>query len=295
MCSISGGADSDCMLELIYSVDKYKKVDYIWFETGLAYQAEKEQLKYLEDKYGVEIKHYKAIKPIPLTCRTIGQPFISKRVSNEIARGQRYNFQWEDEPLDVLLEKYPKCKQFLRWWCNDWEGGSSSNFNIDHNKGLKQFMIANPPWFKISDSCCHYAKKEVGLRCYKSGGYDLSLYGVRKAEGGTRATAYTNCFTDKTSKGTTEYRPLYWWKDSDKKEFEERFSIVHSKCYTEMGLPRTGCPACPYGRDFERELSILKQWEPQMYIAVNNIFKDSYEYTRMYREFQKNISNTLLN
>ena len=277
------------MLSLVHFVDVSKKIDYIWFETGLAYQAEREQLKYLEDRYEIEIKHYKAIKPIPLTCRTIGQPFLSKRVSNEIARGQRYNFQWEDEPYDILIKKYPKCRQFLRWWTNDWEGGSKSNFNIDHNKGLKQFMIENPPWFKISDECCHWAKKEVGLRCYKEGGYDLSLYGVRRAEGGTRATAYTNCFTDKTSKGTTEYRPLYWWKDSDKREYEERFDIQHSKCYTQMSLQRTGCPSCPYGRDFEHELDILKQYEPQMYKAVNNIFKDSYEYTRMYREFQKQI------
>ena len=288
MCSISGGADSDCMLDLIKKIDINNKVDYIWFETGLAYQAEKEHLSYLEQRYSIEIKHYKAIRPIPLTCKTIGQPFLNKRVSNEIARAQRHGFLWEDEPYDVLIKKYPKCRQFLRWWTNDWEGGYKSSFNIAHNKYLKEFIIENPPWFKISDECCHYAKKEVGLRCYKSGGYDLSLYGVRKAEGGTRATAYKNCFTDNTSKGTTEYRPLYWWKDSDKKEFEQRFSIIHSKCYSEMGLLRTGCPACPYGRNFEYELQILEKYEPQMYKAVNNIFKDSYEYTRKYREFCNN-------
>ena len=282
------------MLALIKAVDISHKVDYIWFETGLAYQAEKEHLKYLEQRYDITIKHYKAIMPIPLTCRTIGQPFLNKRVSNEIARAQKHGFKWEDEPFDVLIKKYPKCRQLLRWWTNDWEGGHKSSFNISHNKLLKEFIIKNPPWFNISDLCCHYAKKEVALRCYKDGGYALSLYGVRKAEGGTRATAYKNCFTDKTSKGTTEYRPLYWWKDSDKKEFECRFGIIHSKCYTEMGLPRTGCPACPYGRSFEQELLLLKKYEPQMYKAVNNIFKDSYEYTRMYRQFCNEYNDKLI-
>ena len=29
----------------------------------------------------------------------------------------------------------------------------------------------------------------------------------------------------------------------------------------------------------------MKKYEPKLYKAVNNIFKDSYEYTRKYREF----------
>lgn len=35
MCSISGGADSDCMLDLITKVDIDKKVRYVWIDTGL--------------------------------------------------------------------------------------------------------------------------------------------------------------------------------------------------------------------------------------------------------------------
>lgn len=279
------------MLHLIHSVDFSHKVDYIWFDTGLEYAATKRHLKYLEQKYNIQIHPYKAAKPIPLTCSTIGQPFLSKRVSNEIARLQRYDFQWEDEPIEKLIEKYPKCKQALRWWCNDWEGGAKSNFNIDHNKFLKEFMIANPPWFKISDLCCQYAKKDVAHKCYKEGGYDLSLYGVRKAEGGTRSTAYTNCFSDKTSRGTTEYRPLFWYSNEDKTEFERRFGVRHSDAYKVYMLGRTGCACCPYGRDFEWELKIAEIYEPQLHKAVCNIFKDAYEYTRMYRGFCKKVKD----
>ena len=56
ICSISGGADSDIMLDLIYKVDKDKKVRYVWFDTGLEYKATKEHLKYLESRYGIEIR-----------------------------------------------------------------------------------------------------------------------------------------------------------------------------------------------------------------------------------------------
>ena len=288
MCSISGGADSDIMLHLVHSVDHSEKVEYIWFDTGLEYEATKRHLKYLEQKYYIRIQPFKAVKPIPLTCKTVGQPFLSKRVSNEIARLQRYDFQWEDESLISLEKKYPKCRQALRWWTDDWEGGAKSNFNISHNKLLKEFMIMNPPWFKISDLCCQYAKKDVAHKCYKDGEYDLSLYGVRKAEGGTRSTAYNNCFSDKTSRGTTEYRPLFWYSNDDKVEFERRFGIRHSDCYSVYLLGRTGCACCPYGRNFEFELDIARIYEPKLYVAANNIFEDSYKYTRMYKEFCKN-------
>ena len=68
LCSISGGSDSDIILDLVHRVDKDKKVKYIWFNTGLEYQATKDHLDYLEKKYNIEIIRERAIKPIPLTC-----------------------------------------------------------------------------------------------------------------------------------------------------------------------------------------------------------------------------------
>ena len=55
MCSISGGSDSDILLDLLTRLDQDKKVQYVWFDTGLEYQATKDHLKYLEQKYGIEI------------------------------------------------------------------------------------------------------------------------------------------------------------------------------------------------------------------------------------------------
>ena len=293
-CSISGGSDSDVMLDIIWQCDKENKVDYIWFNTGLEYQATKDHLKFLEEKYGIEIKPYKAIKPIPITCKEYGQPFLSKRVSDYMSRLQAHNFQWEDEPLNALLERYCEwdekkqdwvgCKGALQWWCNDWSDNSS--FNIKRNKWLKEFIVANPPNFKISDKCCKYAKKDVGNKCIKENGYQLDVIGVRKAEGGNRKTAYKSCF-DQNGNGYDNYRPLFWYKDSDKKQYDEHYNITHSRCYEEYGLKRTGCAGCPFGRDFEHELEVIQKYEPRLYKAVNNIFGESYKYTRRYREFCK--------
>lgn len=156
MASISGGADSDLVLDMITKLDQDKKVQYVFFDTGLEYQATKDHLKYLEDKYGIEIKVEKAVKPIPTCCRTYGQPFLSKQVSEFISRLQKHGFKWEDRPFEELLKEYPKCKASLKWWCNEW--GNNSKFNISYNKWLKEFMVANPPLKNFSNKCCYYAK-----------------------------------------------------------------------------------------------------------------------------------------
>lgn len=284
LCSISGGSDSDIMLDICERCDKEGKVEYIWFNTGLEYQATKDHLKYLEKKYNITIEEKRAEKPIPICCAKYGQPFLSKQVSEYISRLQKHNFQWEDEELDTLLEKYPKCKVALKWWCNAW--GDKSKFNIEYNKWLKEFMIMNPPMFNISNKCCYYAKKLVAKHAKEDCGCDLSIVGVRKAEGGARSSAYKNCFSDNNGVAD-EYRPIFWYKNSDKEDYEKCYGIVHSRCYSEYGLKRTGCAGCLYGRDFEKELEIIQKYEPKLFIAVNNIFGDSYKYTRKYREFCK--------
>ena len=118
----------------------------------------------------------------------------------------------------------------------------------------------------------------------KAGNYDLSIYGVRKTEGGARASAYKNCFTAFTDE-CDEYRPIFWYKNETKRLYEEHYGVKHSRCYSEYGLKRTGCAGCPFGRDFEDELSIMDRYEPKFYKAALAIFGASYEYTRQYREF----------
>ena len=159
ICSISGGSDSDVMLDICTQLDKENKIHYVWFDTGLEYQATKDHLKYLEEKYEVKIEEFKAIKPIPSSCKEFGQPFISKMVSEFIMRLQRHGFKWEDRPFDELIKEYPKCSAALKWWCA--ENGEKSRFNIQCNKWLKEYMITYPPQFLISNKCCHYAKKLV--------------------------------------------------------------------------------------------------------------------------------------
>ena len=289
MCSISGGADSDIMLDLCHKVDEDGKIAYVWFDTGLEYQATKDHLLFLERKYGIDILRQKPVKSIPTCCREYGQPFVSKFVSGQIQRLQRHGFRWEDKPLDVLLREYPDCSvSALKWWCNAYNNpnyATPSRYSIGHNRWLKEFMLAHPPWFLISNKCCYYAKKMTAHRFVKENGVDLSILGVRKAEGGVRSFAYSGCFTQGGTKASDEYRPLFWYMNGTKAIYDQRFEITHSRCYTDYGMARTGCAGCPYNRNILNELSIIEEFEPRLYQAVTFIFRDSYKYTQMYRVF----------
>lgn len=294
VCSISGGSDSDIMLDMIHKVDEDSKVNYYWVDTGLEYSATKDHLDYLEQKYGIIIERVKPDKSIPTCVKEYGVPFLSKYVSEQMMRLQKHNFQWEDEPLEVLLQKYPKCKVALQWWCGkrySVEDGvqNISRFSIYRNRFLKEFIIANPPDFPISNKCCEYSKKKPAKRIIKELDADLDMTGIRKAEGGIRSIAYKTCFSESKSKGCNTFRPVFWYTDGDKRDYEEMFGVTHSRCYTKYGLKRTGCVGCPYNPKLIDELEIIKKYEPNLYKAAVHVFGKSYEYTTKYRAFVKDM------
>lgn len=280
--SISGGADSDIVLDMCTRIRK--DIEYVWFNTGLEYQATKDHLKYLEKKYGIKIHRVRAVVPVPKGVKTYGYPFISKKVSEYIGRLQKHGFKFEDRPFAELYEEYPNCKGALRWWCNEF--GDNSRWNINRHKFLKEFLVENPPTFPISDGCCKGAKKDTAKVFHKGVKCDISVIGTRKAEGGARAST-SSCFTGSYDAGTAVFRPIFWFSDSDKEWYEKNFDVRHSACYWQYSLGRTGCVACPFGKNWEHELEVAKQYEPKLYKACTNVFAPSYEYTRAYWKFRK--------
>lgn len=209
-------------------------------------------------------------------------------------RLQNHGFQWEDEPFEVLCERYPGCQSALQWWCNkNGVDGRPSPYNISRVKGLKEYIVQNPPTFRISNKCCHYAKK-MPVKKYKDGiECDLNCVGLRRAEGGVRQTRYSSCFTSSVSLDPDEFRPIFWLTDKDKEDYEKHFGISHSDCYEVWGMKRTGCAGCPYAQNFEEELKLAKQYEPKFYKAMVSIFGESYEYTRNFLKFRNKESITI--
>lgn len=81
--------------------------------------------------------------------------------------------------------------------------------------------------------------------------------------------------------------PILYFSDSDRREYEEEYNITHSRCYTEYGLQRTGCAGCPFGKNYQSELAILKDKEPKFYNAIINMWGHVFDYTNKYKEFQR--------
>ena len=271
LCSVSGGSDSDIVLDLLTKCDNNKIVQYFYFDTGLEYQATKDHIKYLQEKYNIVITTLKPKTPIPLAVKKYGQPFLSKMVSENIQRLQKHGFKWENKPYEELVKDYPNCKSALQWWCNSRK--NNVLLGITRNKGLKEFMINNNPKFNISNKCCKYAKKDI-LKDLLKQGYDLNISGIRRSEGGARSTAYKSCFDNQDN--YDNYRPIFWFTDKDKLEYRKLFNVSYSKCYSVYGLKRTGCVGCPFSKNYKEELEIVKKYEPKLYKAVTNLFKDSY-------------------
>jgi 3'-phosphoadenosine 5'-phosphosulfate sulfotransferase (PAPS reductase)/FAD synthetase len=286
--AISGGADSDVMMDVCERVRTVAPIDihYEFTNTGIEYAATKEHLSYLEDRYGVGIRIAPPDRTIPQCVKLYGAPFISKFVSHQISKMQKGGFGWEDEPFDVLRVKYPEIiESALKWWTNSYKAraGTFSAYSIGRNTFLKEFLIEHPPTFNISDKCCDNVKKTPAHRSMRVRSCDLNLVGVRRAEGGIRATK-SACFSKGREWDT--YKPLNFIKNDDREFYEKKFGISHSDCYEVWGLTRTGCVGCPFNQEVFREMGIVRQYEPNAVKAAEIIFREAYEYTRMYQEFK---------
>lgn len=281
----SAGSDSDITIDLMKRAGF--NITSVFYDTGIEWQATKDHVQYMQEMDN-DIDVIKADRPVPISNRDYGHPFINKRVSDLIERLQKHDFQFQEHghlDFETLWKIYPKCKAALRWWCNDF--GEKSRFNIEYNTHLKEFLIEHGLPFKVSGKCCDGAKKMPIKKYVRGQDVDLMILGLRKSEGGIRVGAYSNCFSQTTSYGYAMYRPIWFWTNEMKQWYIDRFNIQLSDCYTQYGLKRTGCAACPFGLKFEDELIQLKENEPKLEKGISNIFAPSYEWTRKYREFQK--------
>lgn len=84
ICSYSGGADSDILLDLIErtrEMFQLPPVKYVFFNTGLEMRVTKDHVKEVSKKYGVEIEEHRPKVNIVNAARTYGVPFVSKIMS----------------------------------------------------------------------------------------------------------------------------------------------------------------------------------------------------------------------
>ena len=307
ICSYSGGADSDIMIDLIETARHLfglPEVKYCFFNTGLEMQATKDHVKEVAEKYGVEITEYIPKKNIVMATREYGVPFMSKIVSSAMETVQKKGLPFsirdeydraEDKAAirQELRERYPKAEQGINFLCccnRDGEPRPNIQLVIDSSKYLYEFMKENPCDFRISAKCCDYCKKQVAHKVQKD--FEMIITGERRDEGGMRSVPKsedangTMCFSE-TSNGQFRFKPLYYVSDKDKEWYKKQFGIRYSDAYEIYGLKRTGCCGCSISSKAVEDLERIKPYEPNVVKAAWNIFGDSYRYRQKYNEFKK--------
>lgn len=272
--SISGGSDSDIVLDSAHQCGILDKCHVFIFDTGLEYQATWEHIDYLKDRYGIDIERIRAKKSIPACCKEYGQPFVSKMVSSQIELLQNAGFDWSDRPFEELIKDFQGVRWNLKWWTNQ---NKLRMANISYNRFLKDFLIDHPPKHKISPQCCNKAKKDTAKEYYKKENFDIVMLGLRMAEGGVRSIRFKTCY-ESNNKGPDSYRPIWWFTEQDKADYNRHYGICNSRCYSEYGMKRTGCAGCPFDLQLKVTLGTMKNHEPRLYNAVRNVFGKSHEY-----------------
>lgn len=298
ICSYSGGADSDIMIDVIErarAMLDLPPVKYVFFNTGLEMQATKDHVKATSEKYGVEIETVRPKVGIVRAVREHGVPFVrlgrwqEKEVPLSIV--DEYN-EAENKYVKIkeLYERFPKCKSIISFLCSCSPNGEPNNYqtSICSRKYMLEFLKEYPPDFTISAKCCDYCKKLIAHKVQKD--YDMIITGERRDEGGIRSVprkdSSSMCFTE-TSYGQYRLRPLYYVTDADKAWYKDYYGIKYSDAYEVYGLTRTGCCGCPISHKAVDDLEKIRPYEPNVVKAAWNIFGASYEYRAKYNAYKE--------
>ena len=224
ICSYSGGADSDILIDVIERaraiLPSLPPVKYVFFNTGLEMKATKDHVKEVAEKYGVEIMEARPISGkvilkgssgskeeikcksalnIVQATRKYGIPFVSKIMAGGLDEWQKKGVplsiadeyaQAEDKHTKrlELKERYPGCESLINFLCCcDKNGEPRPNIQlvINSSKYMLDFIKEYPPDFKISARCCDCCKKAAAHAVQKD--YDMIITGERRDEGGMRS------------------------------------------------------------------------------------------------------------
>ncbi len=305
ICSYSGGADSDIMIDLLERTIRafhLPPIKYVFFNTGLEMKATKEHVRAVAEKHGVEIEECRPKVNIVTAVRTHGVPFVSKIMSAGLEGWQKKGIplsiadeygQAEDkaEKRRELRERYPKCESTINFLCCCNSAGDprpNIQLVIDSSKYMRDFISEHPPDFCISAKCCDYCKKQPAHQIQK--GYEMIITGERRDEGGMRSVPRKDntalCFGE-TSSGQYRLRPLYYVSDADKAWYKDHYGIRYSDAYEVYGLTRTGCCGCPISYKAVEDLEKIRPYEPNVVKAAWNIFGKSYEYRAKYIAYKE--------
>lgn len=258
--SFSGGKDSTVLHHLIDLALPNNRIPRVFINTGIEYNdivAYVKDLASKDDRF-IIINQTQSIKKV---LEEKGYPFKSKEHSNYLSVYQHSGI--ESKTVDRYLNPSEKrknygCPIFLKY------------------QFTKEFNL------KISNLCCFKLKKEPIKKWQKQTNRPITLTGMRKDEGGTRANIKGCILTDKANK-LIKFHPLLVVNEDFENWFIERNNIKLCKLYYEpFNFKRTGCKGCPFALDLQNQLDKMGKLLPNERKQCELIWKPVYdEYRRL--------------
>ena len=262
--AFSGGKDSCILSKLIDLAIPDNKIPRVFINTGIEFVEMVKFVKGLAQKDDriIIINNRLNIKQ---TLETYGYPFKSKPYAKMVGIYRRNG-----------LTDY--VKNFI-------DPNKTTKYNCPKSL-VYQFTPENK--LKIDYYCCIKFKETPSEDYAKSTGRTINLTGIRKDEGGTRAEK--SCVVFDKSKNLKKFHPLLVVSDEWEEEFIKRNNLDICKLYyPPYNFKRTGCKGCPFARDIEKQLLIMKEILPNEYKQCLYLWRPVYEeYKRIGYRISKN-------
>lgn len=256
--SFSGGKDSTILHYLLDMALPNNKIPRVYIDTGIEFKAvRKYVISFAENDVRFHI--IKPTQPIKNVLDMYGYPFKSKEHSHMVSVFQHSGVGKSVRSyLGVEGTKLVLCPKCL-----------SYQFSAD-------FKI------KCSDQCCLRLKKKPISKWQCQSGRSITITGMRKAEGGQRASIQGCVLTDKNGH-IKKFHPLLVVSDDWENWFVNKFNIrLCELYYPPFNFKRTGCKGCPFSIDLQEQLTTMELYLPDERIQCEHIWKPVYdEYRRI--------------
>ena len=257
--SFSGGKDSTLLSALLDMAIPNNNIPRVFIDTGIEYNAIR---AFVLDKADKDKRFHilKPTKPIKAVLEQYGYPFKSKQHSHNL-------MVYQHSGIGLSIKRYLGIIE------------SNTLFRCPSNL-MYQFTADFS--LKCSDQCCLRLKKKPVKKWEKENNRHIAITGMRKAEGGERASLKGCVLTDESG-NLKKFHPLLVVADEWEDWFVREYNIELCELYKEpFNFKRTGCKGCPFSLDLQEQLSTMELYMPAERKQCEIIWKPVYdEYRRI--------------
>lgn len=268
--SFSGGKDSTVLLALIklceeiYTIPE-NSIKAVFCDTGVEMGVTKEFVGWVKDNYYPNLEVIRPEKSFAEVILTYGKPMKSKLRAHDLHQWH-YGKRTDRILLLLLLGQF-----------------GNQRVSAKHRIADRDLHMMHDDFpIMMSEKCCDWLKKKPFHKYYKGNGIKGAMQGTMASEGGARNSAFQARVSSGgkpctwVKDGVIQKAPIIEWSAEDVNEFVKDYNVPLSRAYTEFGFNRTGCMACPFALDVDKNLLYLHDHEPNRYKAAMHWLKDVY-------------------